>query len=89
MEKTVSVHERVNKKRPEISDDDVLWAWKKKIKCRLRLETEPPQYVAAGFDQKGRALEMVGIYDPTADETLIIHARKLRSGTRKELGLDR
>ena len=89
MDKIVTVHKRISQKHPDISDEDVIWAWERKIRCRMRVKTEPPQYVAAGFDTKGRALEMVAVYDPAAGETLVFHAMKLTESIKKELGLDR
>jgi hypothetical protein len=87
MNQKVSVHERVNKRHPEIDDDDVLAAWRGRIKCQMRIGPWPPQYAAAGFDKKGRALQMVAVYDPTADMTLIFHAMPLTDNVKKELGL--
>jgi hypothetical protein len=48
----------------------------------------PPQYVAVGFDGKGRVLQMVAMYDPEQDSVLIFHAMSLTTNVRKELGLD-
>jgi hypothetical protein len=48
----------------------------------------PPQYVAAGFDRKGRMLQMVATYDPKADKTLIFHAMPITGNVKRELGLD-
>ena len=88
MKQTILIHERINKKHPEVSAEDVLVAWKNRIRCQRRTGPWPPQYVAVGFDDKGRALQMVSIYDPIADEVLIFHAMLVTKSVKKELGFD-
>jgi uncharacterized protein YeaC (DUF1315 family) len=88
LEQTILVHKRIQEKHPEIFIDDVLEAWKSRIKCQVRTGPWPPQYVAIGFDKKGRALQMVAMYDPAKDELLIFHAMKATETVKKELGFD-
>ena len=88
MQKVV-VHERVSVRHPELEEGDVLAAWRCRIRCQMRIGPWPPQYVAVGFDGIGRSIEMVAVYDPLADETLIFHANTPVTGNvRKELSID-
>lgn len=72
---SVHVHDRVVERHPELSKEDVRSAWLNRLRCQKRDGPWPPQYVAVGFDSKGRAVEMVAVYSPSNDETLIFHAR--------------
>jgi hypothetical protein len=87
MEQSVSVHRRISESHPDISEVDVLTAWRGRVACQMRTGPWPPQYVAVGFDGKGRTLQMVATYDPMADETLIFHAMSVTDKVRKELNL--
>lgn len=88
MEPRIEVHERINAKHPDISEADVRAAWKSRVKCQMRVGPWPPQYVAVGFDGKGRILQMVATYSPTADEVLVFHAMTVTGNVKKELSLD-
>ncbi|MEG2629163.1 MAG: hypothetical protein RR997_06305, partial [Raoultibacter sp.] len=72
---SVTVHDRVQKHHPDLAKNDVLQAWNNRLKCQIRQGPWPPQYVAIGFDNKGRSIEMVGVYDPFEDAVLIFHAQ--------------
>ena len=52
----VVVHPRVMERHPELSEDDVVAAWNAYVRMTRREEN---QAIAIGFDDKGRALEMV------------------------------
>jgi hypothetical protein len=82
----IAIHSRISDNHPEISREDVLVAWNARIKCQMRVGPWPPQYLAIGFDGKGRALQMVAVHDPMRDETLIFHAMKATVNVKKELG---
>lgn len=88
MTQEVEVHKRVCEKHREFSEEDVLCAWNNRVVCQMRMGPWPPQYVAVGFDGKGRVLQMVAMYDPEQDSVLIFHAMSLTTNVRKELGLD-
>ena len=88
MDQTVMVHRRVSERRPEFSDADVLTAWENRIRCQIRIGPWPPQYLAIGFDGKGRSLQMVATYDPMADEVLIFHAMRATKAVKSELNLE-
>ena len=82
----VFVHERVSKRHPELSDDDVLSAWDSRIAWALRMGGDHNQIVATGFDKKGRLIEMVAVAN--GGDCLIFHAMTPPSKrTLKELDL--
>jgi hypothetical protein len=82
----IKVHSRVNKKRPEISDEDAIHAWSNAIVIVNREFNPPDYYAAAGMDSKGRILELVGV-ELEAGSLMIFHAMKLTSKMKEELGL--
>lgn len=55
----VEVHPRVMQRHPNLSEEDVLNAWRNAIACRPRIYLDFEQCVAVGTDQKGRLIEMV------------------------------
>lgn len=81
---SVLVHDRVVERHPELSEKDVETAWVNRLRCQKRTGPWPPQYVAVGFDGNGRTIEMVAVYDPGADKTLIFHVRT--PATKKIMG---
>lgn len=87
-EQKVEVAERVFLRHPQLTEDDVLAAWRSRLKCQVRLGPWPPQYIAIGFDGNGRAVEMVAVYDPGQDKVLIFHANTpATKKVKKELGI--
>lgn len=88
MKQAVSVHGRVHERRPDIAEGDVLAAWGSRICCQARTSLQSPQYLAVGFDRKGRALQMVAAYDPKSDRVLIFYAMQVTAKALRELGLD-
>lgn len=86
---TVVVHERVPRRHPDLTSRDVLEAWRNRVCCQVRMGPWPPQYVAVGFDQRGRPIEMVAVYDPAQDEVLVFHAQTpVSEKVQRELGID-
>lgn len=69
----VSVHKRISERHPDLTEKDVLTAWDAAIMSMPRLPDRPNEYVALGFDNKGRLLEMVGVRGEQG-EWLIYHA---------------
>ena len=67
------VHPRVNERHPELDAEDVLAAWDGAIMSMPRLPDRPDEYVALGFDGKGRLLEVVAVRGEKG-EWLIFHA---------------
>lgn len=83
------VHARVHIRHPELEDSDVETAWNSAMVSVPRLSKNPSEYVALGFDGKGRLLEMVGIRSSTGD-WLIFHAMTPPSKrTLQEFGIRR
>ena len=67
----IIVSSRINKRHPNINDDDVIHAFKSMLRHKQR---EGDEYIAVGADSKGRILEMVYIYNFEHDFFLIYHA---------------
>ena len=81
------VHERVCKRHPNLSEQDVLDAWNNALRSLQRVDKDPNEYVALGFDRSGRAIEMVAKRSERGN-WLIFHAMTPPSAkTLKELGL--
>ena len=81
-EQRLVVHPRNHQRHPEVSEEDVRTAWRNQIKRRKREGIHPPQYVAVGFDGKGRLLQIVVVYDPKQDTVIAFHSM---TATRKML----
>lgn len=64
------VHPRIHDKHPEITDADVNWAWNNYVSAAVRDAREREMRI--GFDLKGRAIEMVGVF--MDDDWLVFHA---------------
>lgn len=85
----VYVHERVSKRHPDVSVQDVLTAWENCIRSRPRILKNPRECLAVGIDGRGRLIEMVAIADKEGD-WLIYHAMTpLSENAKKELGFGR
>ncbi len=56
------------------------------IRHMPRLDTDPTQWIGAGYDSNGRLLEYVGVATG-ADSWLIFHAMPLTTKVRRELNL--
>lgn len=54
----ITVHPRVSKGHPDITDGDVKSAWRNAVAIVNRTYTPPDIYASAGADGKGRMLEM-------------------------------
>lgn len=89
MDLRISVHSRVRKRHPELTDDDVLAAWENSLMSAPRISKNPQEYVAIGFDGKGRLIEMVAVRSSDG-QWLIFHAMTPPSNrTYSELGFER
>ena len=83
----VTVHERVCKLHPEMTENDVLKAWAHIIRSFTRYWTDQRECVAVGVDGKGRLVEMIALRSRDGS-WLIYHA--LTPPTKKvliEMGL--
>lgn len=85
----VIVHERVGRRHPELSNRDVIYAWRHPLKSYRRARTEPTQYAAVGFDPSGRLVEMCAVYNDDLCAYVIYHAMEATPKMMHELSLDR
>lgn len=67
----VDVHPRIQARHPEVLPADVVAAMKGMVRYRRRPRGE---YIAVGFDDRGRFLELVYLYDERLDSFLVYHA---------------
>lgn len=85
----VFVANRVPRHHPEISKEDAETAWENAAACIPRSGGRPFEYVAVGFDGKGRAIEIVGRMTGEGD-WIVWHAMTPPTKkTLRELGLRR
>lgn len=85
----VFVLDRVPERHPELSKEDVEVAWECAAAHMPRIDARPFEYIAVGFDARGRAIEMLGRRNDAGD-WIVYHA--FTPPTRKalrELGLRR
>ena len=83
------VHPRITARHPQLTSEDVAAAWNGALISAPRLPNRPDEYIALGFDAKGRLLEVVAVRLDSAD-WLAFHAMTPPSGkTFKELGVER
>ena len=77
---------RISERHPDVSEEDVLTAWRHAWAVRRRNFDMPSHYMAAGLDTKGRLIEMVGA--EREDGTLVVYnAMKMTDKARRELGI--
>ena len=57
----VSIHSRIHNRHPELNESDVLHAWRNQYRMAIKFTDSGLRYIAVGFDQNGRELEMVAI----------------------------
>ncbi len=85
----VYVDDRVPARHAEISKEDAAHAWEHCICSRARLDKNPDEYLAIGYDSKGRSLELVALRNAEGD-WLIYHAyTPPTENAKRELGLGR
>lgn len=83
------VHPRVVKRHPELDEVGVKAAWENALVSAPRIGKDPNQYIALGFDNAGRLLEVVAVRLANGD-WLIYHAMTPPSRkTYFELGIER
>jgi hypothetical protein len=80
----VTVDPRINKRHPHIASDDALAAWHNRIEVARREGWQDDLYVAVGFDNNQRLLEVVAV--KTRDDSWhIFHAMRATKKTLQEL----
>ncbi|NKY11026.1 hypothetical protein [Cellulomonas hominis] len=82
----VTVHPRVQGKRPEIGDADVQAAFAATLRKVARTDTDPMQWVGVGLDGRGRLLEYVAV-ETGQDQWLVFHAMPATTKVLIETGL--
>lgn len=83
---SVEVHPRISAKHPDVTDEDVITAWRHAVAMRHRNFDPPAHIAAAGLDTKGRLIEMVGLEFEDGG-ILVYHAMKLTPKMANELEL--
>jgi hypothetical protein len=81
----IIVLERVTKKHPELTNDEVLSAWESRVKTQFRLSSEKAYMVAVGVSSNGKLIEMLAFDDE--DDTVIFHALKATKKILNELDM--
>lgn len=69
----VLIHPRVSQRHPELSDADVMSAWRSQYRCAVRETDAGLRHVAVGLDARGRELEMVAV-ELEGGDWLVYHA---------------
>ncbi|KAB8292755.1 hypothetical protein DSM100685_0766 [Bifidobacterium avesanii] len=80
------VDPRVSKRHPDVSEHSVHVAWSNVVRFMPREGTDPLRYVAVGYDERGRLLEMVAVLDES-DRWHVFHAMKATPKVLHELML--
>lgn len=68
----VDVHERIQKRHPELSAEDVREAWAFSLHAAVRHRSAFDDYLVIGVDGQGRLIEMIAVRKD--DGWLIYHA---------------
>ena len=83
----LTVHPRVHRRHPELTEADVVAAWEGALVSGRRPGTD--RWVVVGADRGGRLVEMVAVHDGRG-HWLVFHAMTPPSGrTLEELGAPR
>ena len=83
----IVIHPRIAIRHPEVTEEDVIQAIKGMVRYQQR---ESGEWLAVGFDGKGRLIEIVYLYDSGDDTFFVFHGMTPPSGkTLRELGLER
>ena len=82
----IYVHNRICAQHPDLAKDDVAFAWSNAFVSRPRLDKDPREHLALGFDQNGRLLEMVGIRGAEGDWLVYRALTPATKKARRELG---
>ncbi|NEG55455.1 hypothetical protein [Bifidobacterium platyrrhinorum] len=80
----IVVDSRVHDRHPDVSDYSVRVAWRNVVRFMTREGTDPLKYVAVGYDENGRLLEMVAVLDES-DRWYVFHAMRATPKVLREL----
>ena len=70
----VMVHKRVHERHPELTEEDVLTAYRNSLRYAQRSDKDDSEYAGIGTDGRGRLVEYVAVVMPEG-ELLIYHAQ--------------
>lgn len=84
----VIVLDRITERHPDVSKEDAAYAWSSSIARMPDLARDDPErYIAVGFDQNGREIEVVAVRKDI-DTWVIIHAQTpAKTDIKRKLGL--
>jgi hypothetical protein len=83
----IDIHPRIQQRHPEIGSEDVIAAMRGMIRYQQRKTGE---WLAVGFDEKNRFIELVYLYNSEVDGFFVYHAQTPpTSRTLNELELER
>ena len=82
----IVVDQRVSARHSDVSDYSVRVAWSNVVRFMPREGTDPLRYVAVGYDERGRLLEMIAVLDES-DRWHIFHAMRATAKVLRELRL--
>ncbi|XCB29263.1 hypothetical protein RQN30_08395 [Arcanobacterium hippocoleae] len=86
MTENIRIHKRIQTRHPELSEEEIISAWKHPLAMRYRNYDQPVFVAAAGSGNSGRLIEMLGVIEEN-DSILIFHAMELTKKMAKELNL--
>lgn len=82
----IVVDPRIQARHPDVSADSVRVAWSNVVRFMAREDADPLRYVAVGYDEYGRLLEMVAVLDES-DRWHVFHAMRATTKVLRELKL--
>ncbi|NMM93310.1 hypothetical protein [Bifidobacterium oedipodis] len=84
------VLDRVAQRHPQIAVDDIRFAWARYRHLMPRLDTDPLQLMAVGFDGHARLLEMIAFVasNDNGDQLVVYHAAPCTPKFLREMRLD-
>lgn len=85
----IDVLDRVSERHPNVTKEDAVHAWEHCIKSMPRLDKNPNEYVAIGYDASGRLLELVVVRNKNGDWLVIYAQTPPQERIKRELGFGR
>ncbi|MCL2655491.1 MAG: hypothetical protein FWD65_07375 [Coriobacteriia bacterium] len=86
MDNRLVFDEHITRKHPELSEENIAYAWENAIASRWRNHDD---YIMIGFDNKGRLLQVCAVR-LKGGNWFVYHAMTPpQDGTYKELGIER
>lgn len=66
------VLDRIKKRHPDITNEEVVSAWESRIKTQFRVDEDKPYLISVGVSNTGKVLEMIAFEDES--DVVIFHA---------------